>query len=89
MLLFTAFLLVHFIADPPHSHSAWRTWIMGSGVRAATAVLFAAMLAHVWVGLRDVLMDYVHPTTIRIGLLGFAGVSLVAIGAWAIRILWM
>jgi len=89
MLFFIAFLLVHFIADPPQSHAAWHGWIMGSGVHIATTVFFGALLAHAWVGLRDVLMDYVHPIAIRVSLLGLVAGGLTAIGAWVVRILWM
>jgi succinate dehydrogenase / fumarate reductase membrane anchor subunit len=88
MLFFIAFFLIHFIADPPHSYSAWHGWIMGSGVSLATAVFFAALLAHAWVGLRDVLMDYVHASAIRVGLLGLVAFGLTAVGAWVVRILW-
>jgi succinate dehydrogenase / fumarate reductase membrane anchor subunit len=88
MLFFIAYLLIHFIAEPPHSYSAWHAWIMGSGVRIATAVFFAALLAHAWVGLRDVLMDYVHPVAIRFGLLGLVSAGLGALGAWVVKILW-
>ena len=30
----------------------------------ATAVFFVALLAHSWVGVRDVIMDYVHPVAL-------------------------
>ena len=89
MLFFIVFLLIHFVADPPRSYSAWHGWIMGTGVRLATAVFFAALLAHAWVGLRDVLMDYVHAIAVRGGLLGLAAFGLTAIGAWVLGILWM
>ena len=33
MLLFLAFVLVHFLVDPPHSYDAWRAWV---GLRDVT-----------------------------------------------------
>ena len=89
MLLFIVFLLVHFVIDPPHSYFAWHAWITGSAVSIATIVFFVALLTHAWIGLRDVLMDYVQPIAIRVGLLGLIGFGLTAIGVWVVRILWM
>ena len=89
MLLFIVFFLAHFAVDPPHSYSAWHAWMTSSGVRVITTIFFAALLAHAWVGLRDVLMDYVHAATARVALLGLVGFGLTAAGVWVVRILWM
>lgn len=88
MLLFIVFLLVHFIVDPPHSYSAWRGWLMSSGASIATAIFFVALLAHGWVGVRDVILDYVHQVAIRGFLLALLGFGLTATGIWVARILW-
>lgn len=87
MLLFLVFILVHFVIDPPHSYPAWHAWIMSSSVSIVTAVFFAALLAHAWVGLRDVIMDYVHPIAFRVCLLVLLGFGLTALGVWVMRIL--
>lgn len=87
MLLFILFLLFHFLLDPPHSHLAWHAWLMSPVVSIATMVFFAALLLHAWVGVRDVLMDYVKPPVLRVPALTLLGISLVAIAAWVVRIL--
>jgi succinate dehydrogenase / fumarate reductase membrane anchor subunit len=89
LLLFIVFILVHFVVDRPHSFPAWHGWMMSSSVRIATAVFFAALLAHAWVGLRDVIMDYVHPVAFRVCVLALLGFGLTAMGVWVMRILWM
>lgn len=89
MLFFIVFFLVHFAVDPPHSWPAWNAWMMSSSVSIATAVFFAALLAHAWVGLRDVILDYIHPMVFRVCLLVLLGFALTAVGAWIVRILWM
>lgn len=87
MLLFIVFLLFHFLLNPPHSYLDWRGWIRNPGVSIATFVFFAALLLHAWVGVRDVLMDYVHSLALRISALALLGISLAAIAAWVARIL--
>ena len=89
MLVFIVFILVHFVVDPPHSYAAWHGWIMGSSVSMATAVFFAALLAHAWVGVRDVIIDYVHAVAFRVWTFALLGIGLTAMGVWVMRILWM
>jgi succinate dehydrogenase / fumarate reductase membrane anchor subunit len=89
MLLFIVFFLSHSIVDQPHSYPASRAWIMSSGVNIATVVFFVALLAHAWVGVRDVIMDYVHSVGLRIGLLTLLAFGLMATGVWVAKILMM
>jgi succinate dehydrogenase / fumarate reductase membrane anchor subunit len=89
MLLFIVFFLAHLVVNPPHSYQAWHGWMMSSSVSIVTTVFFATLLAHAWVGLRDVILDYVHTMVFRVGLLVLLGFGLTAIGVWVVRILWM
>ena len=89
MLFFILFLLFHFLLDPPHSYHEWHGWMRNSGVSIAVFVFFFALLLHAWVGIRDVLIDYVHPMAIRIAALALLGFGLLAIAAWVVRILLM
>ncbi|MEP7062002.1 MAG: succinate dehydrogenase, hydrophobic membrane anchor protein [Betaproteobacteria bacterium] len=88
MLVFIVFLLAHFLFNPPASYVAWRAWIMGPVVGIAIPVFFAALLAHAWVGVRDVILDYIRPAALRFAALALLGLGLMGIGAWVIRILW-
>mgnify|MGYP001794396830 CR=1 FL=1 len=89
MLVFIVFLLIHFLLDPPHSFLAWHDWMMSPGISITASVFFAALLAHAWVGARDVILDYVHPIVVRIFVLALLGLGLMGIAAWVIRILWL
>ena len=72
---------------PATAYRDWRGWFEQPGVSAATLAFFAALLAHMWVGLRDVLLDYGRPAGLRRFLLGFVAVALAGLAAWALRIL--
>lgn len=87
MLLFVVAILVHFAVDPPHSYVVWRGWVTGPIVSICVMVFFAALFAHAWVGLRDVIMDYVHPLAVRVCLLVLLGFGLAPMVAWVMRIL--
>jgi succinate dehydrogenase / fumarate reductase membrane anchor subunit len=89
MLLFILFLLTHFIVDPPRSYLAWHDWIFSPAINAITSVFVVALLAHAWVGVRDVVMDYVHPIALRVLVLSSLVLYLTGLGAWVARILWL
>ena len=89
LLCYIVFVLVHILLDPPTSYRAWREWASHPGVGIASAVFFAALLAHMWVGLRDVIIDYVHPIAVRATVLALLALGLTGIGAWVLRILWL
>ena len=87
MLLFILYLLAHFIVEPPRSHLAWRGWILSPAVSIVSFVFFAALLTHAWVGLRDVIMDYVKHPGMRVLALAVLVAGLVAMSGWTARIL--
>ncbi|HEY6830819.1 MAG TPA: succinate dehydrogenase, hydrophobic membrane anchor protein [Gemmatimonadaceae bacterium] len=88
MFLFIVFFVAHFAVDSPQSYPGWHAWITSSAMTIATTAFFAALLAHAWVGLRDVLMDYVQAMAVRVALLGLVGFGLTAVGVWVLRLLW-
>jgi succinate dehydrogenase / fumarate reductase membrane anchor subunit len=47
-----------------------------------------ALVYHVWVGMRDIWMDYIKPLGLRLSLQVATIVWLVACAGWAIQVLW-
>ncbi len=85
-LYFTTVLLVCLRRDA-WDHAAWREW-MGDPVMGVATVLFAvALLLHVWVGVRDVLIDYIHAAWLRLLLMAATGLVLSASLLWFLRAL--
>ncbi|MCO5103815.1 MAG: succinate dehydrogenase, hydrophobic membrane anchor protein [Burkholderiaceae bacterium] len=87
LLLFLVFVLASFALAPPHSRAQWLQWLAHPAMRWALAIFFVALLAHMWVGLRDVLLDYGKPVRIRPYLLAALAAGLCALGVWATFIL--
>lgn len=88
MLLFLMFLLAHFMLDRPTSYLAWHAWVMSPVVSTTAFVFCCALLAHMWVGVRDVILDYGKPPAVRVAALALVGIGLIGLGAWVIRIFW-
>jgi succinate dehydrogenase / fumarate reductase, membrane anchor subunit len=85
VLLLCALLVVS--ADPPHTHHQWQSLIHRPVIAAATGLLFAALLLHTWIGVRDVVLDYVHPLVLRVSLLVALAAVLLVQALWLLRIL--
>lgn len=76
MLVFMVFLLVLLGLHPLHSYVEWKAWVARPAISTALALFFGALLSHMWVGLRDVLLDYARPAGLRRALLVLVALSL-------------
>ena len=85
--LFTLYLVWHFLAAPPADVDALRAWLGGPAAWTGVAILGLALLLHAWIGVRDVLLDYVKPPRLRVALLGLVLLYLLANGLWLARVL--
>ena len=88
MALYTMAMFVFIVAETPRSYEQWKTLFSGSAVRVATMLFVVALLYHAWVGMRDILMDYLKAMGIRLAAQAIVGVVLVFYLVWAASILW-
>lgn len=85
--IYSVYLLWHFTRHAPADFISWQSWVAATPVSVSAALFFLALLLHVWVGLRDVLMDYVRNTTARLAANALLVLTLAACGLWSLRIL--
>ena len=57
-------------------------------MRVATLLFAVSVVWHAWVGVRDILMDYVKPDGVRFALQFVTVLVLAGYLAWAVQILW-
>lgn len=87
MLMFILFALLHFAFSPPQSYSDWRGWVFSPFVLMTSALFFVALLLHAWVGLRDVVLDYVKPLALRLTVLAALIAILLGLALWIMKVL--
>ena len=85
--LFSLYLIAVLLFAAPVDYVAWKAWLGGPVVSVALLLYVASVLMHAWIGVRDVLIDYVHPIAARATLLGLVALSLFAMGLWAAQAL--
>jgi len=89
MALFTLVVLAQVIFfRGPIGYDKWAGIFSAQWMKVLTFSVIVAMLYHVWVGIRDIWMDYVKPVSIRLSLQVFSIVWLVGCAGWAIQVLW-
>jgi succinate dehydrogenase / fumarate reductase membrane anchor subunit len=88
MVLYTALFAVAVVASRPADHAAWKALFGQGWMRLATLLFFTSLFLHAWVGMRDILMDYIKPTGLRLALEVLVILVLVGCAGWAVQILW-
>lgn len=88
MALYTVVLLFFLLSQRPLGFDAWKGLFTPLWMRVFSALAFASLLMHAWVGMRDILMDYVHPVGLRFTLEVATIMALAAYGVWFAQILW-
>ena len=88
MAVYSVIMLVVMLGGQPINYGVWKDLFAQGWMRVAT-LLFAASLAwHAWIGVRDILMDYIKLTGLRLALETAALLTIAGYLAWAIQILW-
>jgi len=87
MLLFILFVLYSFALQPLGAFAQWHAWMARPVTSLAFLVFFAALLGHMWVGMRDVLLAYARPAVLRQVLLFASAFGLLGLGIWFLWIL--
>jgi len=84
---FLVFFLLHLALSPAPGYETWHAWFAHPAMAVASAAFILAVLLHGWLGMRDVVLDYVHRLWLRLLLLSLIGLLLTGCGLWALHIL--
>jgi succinate dehydrogenase / fumarate reductase membrane anchor subunit len=88
LAVYTVVLGLSLLLMPEFSQPAWKALFSGTFIRVLTLLAMLALCWHAWIGVRDIYMDYIKPTAIRLSLQVVTIVLLVGYVIWAINILW-
>jgi len=88
MAVYTVIVLAVLIGGAPISHAVWKDLFAQGWMRVATLLFAASFAWHAWVGMRDILMDYVKPAGARLTLEVAVLLAVAGYLGWTIQILW-
>ncbi len=88
MVAYTLFLAGYWLTQTPIDYVVWRGLFSREWMRYATLLFALSLFLHAWVGMRDILMDYVKPMGLRLGLQILVIVALLIYAMWTVDLLW-
>lgn len=88
MALFTLALLVQVLMPGELGYDRWSGIFAAQWMKLLTFVVIVSLLYHVWVGMRDIWMDYVKPVGVKLVLQVFTLAWLLGCAGWAVQVLW-
>jgi succinate dehydrogenase / fumarate reductase membrane anchor subunit len=88
MALYTVIVLAVLLGGAPITFKVWQDLFAQGWMRVATLLFMASLAWHAWVGVRDILMDYIKPAGLRLALEVMTLLTLAAYVGWTIQILW-
>ena len=87
MIVYTVIFLVA-LGRGTVSYASWKALFAQEWMRFATFVFVASVLIHAWIGVRNIWMDYIKHTGLRLALQVATILWLVGCAGWAMQILW-
>ncbi len=87
ILIYTAYLIFSAAGAGDAGFEPWRSWLFHPFNTIAAGLFVLALLMHAWIGVRDIILDYVHNTLVRMVALSLVIAVLAASGLWSAKIL--
>jgi|SRR5215831_6853899 len=92
LAVYSVFFLIYLIVTARTAggvgYDQWAGMFVPAWMKVLTFTAILALLYHAWIGMRDVWMDYVRATGVRLGLLLLTILWLFFCAIWAAQILW-
>jgi len=88
MTLYTLLIALIVLWHGGLDYATWKAMFAGAAFRVATFLFMVSLLFHAWVGMRNILMDYAKPTSLRLTLQIAVVCVLVAYAGWTVQVLW-
>jgi len=88
MVLFTLFVAVYLLLQPGVDYDVWTGLFSNNVMRSFSLLFLLSLFYHAWIGVRDIVMDYVKPTAVRLLVHVVVILALVMYVIWSVQILW-
>ena len=88
MACYTVLLALVLLVSRDLSYDGWAGLFSNLAMKVFTLAALLSLFYHVWIGMRDIWMDYVKPAGIRLALMVVTILWLVLCAVWSVQILW-
>ena len=87
--VFIVYFVLTLMFANPWSVEDWPLWIACPINNIGMGLFIVAVLWHTWIGIRDVVLDYIHNVVIRMLVLTIVVAIILGSGFWGIRTLFL
>ena len=88
MALYLVLLAGYLMLQPNLDYDVWTALYSSQVVRTFTMLFLLSLFYHAWVGIRDIVMDYVKPAWMRLLIHVLVIMALLLYAIWAVEIFW-
>ena len=88
MIVYSVLFVAMLLKMPQFDYINWCAMWTAPFMRVATLLFLLSLFLHAWIGMRNIFMDYIKNTGLRVTLYAALILALVAYSAWAVQILW-
>ncbi|KAF0187856.1 MAG: succinate dehydrogenase membrane anchor subunit [Gammaproteobacteria bacterium] len=88
MAVFSLVVVFLLLAQPSFGYDTWSEMFSGNLMRTFSLLFLLSLFYHAWIGVRDVVMDYVKPASIRLTIHVLVILALIVYAIWSVQILW-
>ena len=85
---YTLFVPFYLFMRPVRGYAEWNLLFSHTWFQVGTMLFMTALIYHAWVGMRDILMDYLRATGVRLAAQCAVGFALIFYVIWSASILW-
>lgn len=88
MAVYCLFLSGYLLMRPSLDYEAWRGLFSSLAVRTVTLLFLMCLFYHAWIGIRDIVMDYVKSAGVRLVIHVLVILVSLLYTIWSVQILW-
>ena len=88
MAIYMLFMVGYIALHPDFGYDRWTGLFSNQVMRACSLLFLLSVYYHAWVGMRDIVMDYVKSAGVRLAVYILVIIALLLYVIWAVQILW-
>ena len=88
MALFVLFIVGYLLWQPYVDYDVWTRLFSNNVMRSFALLFLLSLFYHAWIGVRDIVMDYVKPASVRLLVHVVVILTLLMYAIWSVQILW-
>lgn len=88
MAMYCVALGIYLLLQPKLDYDVWTALFSSLAMRSFTLLFLLSLFYHAWVGMRDIVMDYVSSAVVRLAIHVLVILALVFYVIWSVQILW-